>query len=201
MIYNNGSWEEFVNDNNNNAVYTFIGNTSNDPEASEAQVGNYNVYNSGTEEEPNYYKYVPENSYFLAVKKSESNYPRYFREVRTEAKRESGNKAGKWSLYSAVVCPDENALSAGGLEKLIDGNTASAKGFNIELFDFEGLSDVKETTAVEKIVNEAKANNVPVQYMNVVFSINGQIISKDSKDLQNLPKGVYIVNGKKYFVK
>ena len=201
MILKNGSWEEFTDGNGNNAVYTFIGNTSNDPTASVAQVGDYTLYNAGTEEEPNYYKYVPENAYFLAVKKSESNYPRYFREVRTEAKREAGNKAGKWSLYSAVVYPDDNALSSGGLEKLLDGNTASAKGFNIEMFDFEGLSDVSEATAVEKIVNEAKANNVPVQYMNVVFSINGQVVSKDSKDLQNLPKGVYIVNGKKYFVK
>ena len=201
MILNNGSWEEFTDGNGNNAVYTFIGNTSNDPTASAAQVGDYTLYNAGTEEEPNYYKYVPENAYFLAVKKSENIYPRYFREVRTEAKREAGNKAGKWSLYSAVVYPDDNALSSGGLEKLLDGNTASAKGFNIEMFDFEGLSDVSEATAVEKIVNEAKANNVPVQYMNVVFSINGQVVSKDSKDLQNLPKGVYIVNGKKYFVK
>ena len=205
MILNNdnGSWEEFTDGNGNNAVYTFIGNTSNDPTASAAQVGDYTLYNAGTEEEPNYYKYVPENAYFLAVKKSESNYPRYFREVRTEAKREAGNKAGKWSLYSAVVYPDDNSLSSGGLEKLIDGDTAGAKGFNIEMFDFNGLADVSasETTEIEKIVNEAKANNVPVQYMNVVFSINGQVISKDSKDLQNLPKGVYIVNGKKYFVK
>lgn len=203
MILNNGSWAEFTDGNGNNAVYTFIGNTSNDPTASAAQVGDYTLYNAGTEEEPNYYKYVPENAYFLAVKKSESNYPRYFREVRTEAKREAGNKAGKWSLYSAVVYPDDNSLSSGGLEKLIDGDTAGAKGFNIEMFDFNGLADVSasETTEIEKIVNEAKANNVPVQYMNVVFSINGQVISKDSKDLQNLPKGVYIVNGKKYFVK
>lgn len=204
MILNdNGSWEEFTDGNGNNAVYTFIGNTSNDPTASAAQVGDYTLYNAGTEEEPNYYKYVPENAYFLAVKKSESKYPRYFREVRTEAKREAGNKAGKWSLYSAVVYPDDNSLSSGGLEKLIDGDTAGAKGFNIEMFDFNGLADVSasETTEIEKIVNEAKANNVPVQYMNVVFSINGQVISKDSKDLQNLPKGVYIVNGKKYFVK
>ena len=166
-------------------------------------VGNYTIYNSGTEEEPNYYKYVPENAYFLAVKKKESDYPRYFREVRSEEKRENGNKAGKWSLYSAVVYPDGNALATGGLEKLIDGAAAGAKGFDIDMFDFKGMADVNttETTEIEKIVDEAKANNVPVQYMNVVFSINGQVISKDSKDLQNLPKGVYIVNGKKYFVK
>ena len=107
------------------------------------------------------------------------------------------------SRMERVVYPDDNSLSSGGLEKLIDGDTAGAKGFNIEMFDFNGLADVSasETTEIEKIVNEAKANNVPVQYMNVVFSINGQVISKDSKDLQNLPKGVYIVNGKKVYKK
>lgn len=203
MIEENGEWVPFTDNNGQNDVYTFIGNISNDPELSPTLVGNYTIYNSGTEEEPNYYKYVPENAYFLAVKKKESDYPRYFREVRSEEKRENGNKAGKWSLYSAVVYPDGNALATGGLEKLIDGAAAGAKGFDIDMFDFKGMADVNttETTEIEKIVDEAKANNVPVQYMNVVFSINGQVISKDSKDLQNLPKGVYIVNGKKYFVK
>ena len=203
MIEEGGEWVPFTDNNDQNDVYTFIGNISNDPVLSPTLVGDYTIYNSGTEEEPNYYKYVPENAYFLAVKKSESNYPRYFREVRSEEKRENGNKAGKWSLYSAVVYPDGNALATGGLEKLIDGATAGAKGFDIDMFDFKGMADVNttETTEIEKIVDEAKANNVPVRYMNVVFSINGQVISKDSKDLQNLPKGVYIVNGKKYFVK
>ena len=139
------------------------------------------------------------------MKKSLSNYSRYFREVRTEAKREAGNKAGKWSLYSAIVYPDDNALASGGLEELIDGTVAGAKGYDVDLFAFGDLADVisdpVDVTEIEKIVEEAKRNDVPVQYMNVIFSINGQVISRDSKDLENLPKGVYIVNGKKYFVK
>ena len=204
MIEKSGSWVEFTDKNGHNATYTFIGNTSNDPGESETQVGSdYTLYNSGTDEAPDYYKYVPQNAYFLAVKKSLSNYPRYFREVRTEAKRESGNKAGKWSLYSAVVYPDASSLGHGGLESMIDGEAAGAKGIDFAMFDFGNLADVEpsETTTVEKIVEDAKKSNVPVQYMNVVFNINGQIVRGDTKDMENLPKGVYIVNGKKYFVK
>ena len=205
MIEENGEWVPFEDNNGKENVYTFIGNISNDPILSNTLVGDYTVYNDGSTEEPNYYKYVPENAYFLAVKKSLSNYSRYFREVRTEAKREAGNKAGKWSLYSAIVYPDDNALASGGLEELIDGTVAGAKGYDVDLFAFGDLADVisdpVDVTEIEKIVEEAKRNDVPVQYMNVIFSINGQVISRDSKDLENLPKGVYIVNGKKYFVK
>ena len=34
-----------------------------------------------------------------------------------------------------------------------------------------------------------------------VYGVNGQIIRKNSTSLEGLPKGIYIVNGKKYVVK
>ena len=60
--------------------------------------------------------------------------------------------------------------------------------------DVEGLWD---TTDIEDMLLEqgivgGKTN---------VYNLNGQIIRANTDDLSNLPKGVYIVNGKKYFVK
>ena len=55
--------------------------------------------------------------------------------------------------------------------------------------------------AVQIGFQEAKEKNLPVEYMDVIFNIKGQEVKRGSTDLQNLPTGVYIVNGKKYFVK
>ena len=34
-----------------------------------------------------------------------------------------------------------------------------------------------------------------------VFNLNGQMVKSNSTSLENLPKGIYIVNGKKYVVR
>ncbi len=36
---------------------------------------------------------------------------------------------------------------------------------------------------------------------NNVYSINGQLVRRNADTLDNLPKGIYIVNGKKHIVK
>lgn len=65
------------------------------------------------------------------------------------------------------------------------------------------ISDIQsfriEKTMVSAIMDvnadQAKPKN------NNVYSINGQIVKHDSSSLSDLPKGIYIVNGKKYIVK
>ena len=59
----------------------------------------------------------------------------------------------------------------------------------------------EDATAIEQIVEEAKANDVPVQFMNIVYDFNGNIVKKGDTSLENLPGGMYIINGKKYLVK
>jgi hypothetical protein len=34
-----------------------------------------------------------------------------------------------------------------------------------------------------------------------VFNLNGQIVKSNSTSLENLPKGIYIIDGKKYMVR
>ena len=40
-----------------------------------------------------------------------------------------------------------------------------------------------------------------MKYVDIVVSINGQVVRRGSTSLEGLPRGMYIINGKKYFVK
>jgi len=127
-------------------------------------------------------------------------YPKYYR-------KSSGGK-GKWSQYSAIIVPDGTAKA--NVESLYLNKVTSptgtglAKGAFVEL----GEWDFNETVIIEEnkistIIDEAleKDPSTPIIRMNVVYNIKGQVVSNDSGSLEGLPKGIYIVNGKKYLVK
>lgn len=54
-----------------------------------------------------------------------------------------------------------------------------------------------EATSIENILFNAGILGAKTD----VYSINGQMVRKNTNDLRSLPKGAYIVNGKKYIVK
>lgn len=138
---------------------------------------------------------IPTNAYFLGRKAGE--YPKYYREISTKTKRYTG----LWTQYSAIIIPNDAAVA--GLEAELDGKTAQAKGFNMafdEDYFVYNNSPQGIATLVEKIEKEeGKAPNV--EYMDIVVSIDGKIVSRDKTTFEGLPKGVYIINGKKYYVK
>ena len=49
-------------------------------------------------------------------------------------------------------------------------------------------------------IREIDVQSVP-HVDNNVYSINGQLVRRNADTLDNLPKGIYIVNGKKHIVK
>lgn len=117
-------------------------------------------------------------------------YPKYYRKKQTDGY--------KWSKYSAIIQPDANAIA--NIEAFLDYQQASANGFDVALGEWEEVS----TTAIEEIIAEAEQRNEPVQkiHLNVVYNIKGQVVRNDGNiSLEGLPKGLYIVNGKKYMVK
>ena len=64
------------------------------------------------------------------------------------------------------------------------------------VFSVDGVVDGGETNAIEGVVTGSKANAD-----NKVYNMNGQVVRNNSASLEGLPKGVYIVNNKKYIVK
>ena len=142
---------------------------------------------------------IPYRAYFLAVPKKANGtgymkYPKYFREQSQDATRTTG----LWKQYTAVIIPDAAAIAweKEYLEEKEPDNTTLANSFNMAFGEFEYVS----TNEIEEILQEAKENNYEVKRMNVIVNINGQVV-REGLDMTGLPRGIYIVNGKKYLVR
>lgn len=60
---------------------------------------------------------------------------------------------------------------------------------------FAGIDDMEgETTSIEDLLFDDGIMTRPAD----VFNVNGQKVRSKAENLYGLPKGVYIVNGKKY---
>ena len=138
---------------------------------------------------------IPTNAYFLSRKATEY-YTHFFREIAPMTGREAGH--GLWTRYSAVLVP--NAAAIEGIEAGVDPVQASGSKAVEMLFD-EAYSQYYDATAIEEIVEEAREKGQKVEFLNVVVSIDGKVVRRGDTSLQGLPSGLYIVNGKKYFVK
>lgn len=114
-------------------------------------------------------------------------YSYFFSKTKKLFRFQTGNK-GKWNPYTSVI---EAPLGADDNEIFFDGNTTNAKLAT-------GLDEIEdETTGVEKITIEAAGD---VIYTNDnVYNLNGQLVSKNGT--HGLPKGIYVVSGKKVMIK
>lgn len=102
--------------------------------------------------------------------------------------QQDGNGAMKLYRYEANNTYGIRGFS-GWFHKI--ANNASVKEFSIGLF-----SD-NDTTPIEMIKNEELNGGMAGN----VYSMSGVLMKANATDLDNLPKGIYIVNGKKYIVK
>ena len=71
--------------------------------------------------------------------------------------------------------------------------TTPIKSMSLDL-DYDGV-DENVTTGIDDII----ADLTDPQTTGMVYNLGGQLVSRNG--LQSLPKGIYIMNGKKYFVK
>ena len=130
--------------------------------------------------------------YYLGLASGET-YPKYYR------KSTKGN--GKWSAYTAVIVPDDNAYK--GIEQLREYKEAiPATGAKAATITF-GEWTIVTTTDIKEILADAEQKGEKVQKarLDVVYNINGQIVREGVPSVEGLPTGMYIVNGKKYMVK
>ena len=166
--------------------YTFIGNI-NDAKDTDVE-GREGAQDMPTENGP---------VYFLGLK--DGNYPQFF-------KKPKGKGKGKWSQYSAIIVPDADAIAnVEGLDGMSvgSGSGSGAKGFDVVFGEWEIVDEDQMATVIDNAVAEGKEKNEPakIQHMNVVYNIKGQVVRSNSTSVEGLPKGLYIVNGKKYMVK
>ena len=72
-----------------------------------------------------------------------------------------------------------------------DTSSSKASEFSISLFDDSCITPI-ETVKVDDLNRDTSGK---------VYSISGVLMKNNAADLNNLPKGIYVVNGKKYVVK
>jgi hypothetical protein len=166
-------------------------------------VTNYNTWKTAMGDK-GYNVVIPQYAYFLGTPAG-AIYPKYFRQRSDKQDRSTG----LWTQYSAIILPNATALA--GLETDLGGVTSSsgtgstpgAKSHDIAFDeDYFFINDTPQgiATLIEKIEKE-EGKAPEVEYMDIVVSIDGKIVSRDKTTFEGLPKGVYIINGKKYYVK
>lgn len=72
-----------------------------------------------------------------------------------------------------------------------ENNKSKASELSLSLFD-DGSTTPIETVKVDDLNRDTSGK---------VYSISGVLMKNNAADLNNLPKGIYVVNGKKYVVK
>lgn len=170
--------------------YYFIGNINDEVKTVDETSGEETSNDHGVQD-------MPLPCYFLGVPEGQY-YPKYYKKTK--------GGVGKWSQYSAIIVPDDDAKAnvegLNGMTVTSSSGTGLAKGANIEIgaWDFNEMEIVDD---ISPIIDEAleKDKSAQIVHMNVVYNINGQIVRPDSGSLEGLPKGIYIVNGKKYMIK
>ena len=77
--------------------------------------------------------------------------------------------------------------------------TAQAKLFSVAYFDL--LSDNSDIPSkIEGVMMDSNGELVDIKAGDAVYNLSGQVVTTDAASLYSLPKGIYIVNGKKYVV-
>ncbi len=183
-------------------AYHQPGNTYFKDESYYTFIGNVDDYEDGVTPRKMMTSADSPYAYFLAVDLTngkdpsdpKSIYPKYYR------KSNANESQPSWSQYSAIIRPDANAIES--IEKFIEINSNGGSSSGVNGFDVQfGEWEVVTPDAIEEIIFEAEKNNQPVKRINVnaVFNIKGQVV-REGTSVEGLPRGLYIVNGKKYMV-
>ena len=149
-----------------------------------------------------YYTYdMPQYSYYLSHSKSKNKNAWFYLE---------GSKAKSWNMYSAIVAANGKVTQTiptsdqakGGMNPTVnfdgvnDDFPSKAKQY-IMSFETEtptGISMIQQDKPIVYVDGHAYLTNPNVR----IYKIDGQYVGHS---LENLPEGIYIINGKKYLIK
>ena len=101
------------------------------------------------------------------------------------------SKNGTMKLYPYTAGQKYGIRGFSGWFHKIDNSPSKASELSISLFDDSCITAI-ETVKVDDLNRDTSGK---------VYSISGVLVKNNAADLNNLPKGIYVVNGKKYVVK
>lgn len=104
------------------------------------------------------------------------------------------NLVGKYIIYNGKIYHVTQPYGLNGMKGYFAFTEPTPAKISISV---DGVTvDESETTGIDQLFSD----NATAKQGKNVYNLNGQRVSADGS-LSNLPKGVYIVNGKKYIVK
>lgn len=101
------------------------------------------------------------------------------------------SKNGTMKLYPYTAGQRYGIRGFSGWFHKINNSTTNAHELSLSLFDDSSITPIE--TVKEDDLNRDTSGKV--------YSISGVLMKNNAADLNNLPKGIYVVNGKKYVVK
>lgn len=102
------------------------------------------------------------------------------------------SKDGKMKLYPYTAGKTYGIRGfSGWFHHKTNNNNSKASELSLSLFDDSSTTPI-ETVKVDDLNRDTSGK---------VYSISGVLMKNNAADLNNLPKGIYVVNGKKYVVK
>ena len=101
------------------------------------------------------------------------------------------SKNGTMKLYPYTADKSYGIRGFSGWFHKINNSTTNAHELSLSLFDDSSTTPI-ETVKVDDLNRDTSGK---------VYSISGVLVKNNAADLNNLPKGIYVVNGKKYVVK
>ena len=101
------------------------------------------------------------------------------------------SKDGKMKLYPYTNGQKYGIRGFSGWFHKTENNKSKASELSLSLFD-DGSTTPIETVKVDDLNRDTSGK---------VYSISGVLMKNNAADLNNLPKGIYVVNGRKYVVK
>lgn len=101
------------------------------------------------------------------------------------------SKDGKMKLYPYKDNQTYGIRGFSGWFHKIENSPSKASELSLGLFDDNSTTPI-ETVKVDDLNRDTSGK---------VYSISGVLVKNNAADLNNLPKGIYVVNGKKYVVK
>lgn len=101
------------------------------------------------------------------------------------------SKDGKMKLYPYTADKTYGIRGFSGWFHKKDKSSSNAHELSLSLFDDSSTTPI-ETVKVDDLNRDTSGK---------VYSISGVLMENNAADLNNLPKGIYVVNGKKYVVR
>jgi hypothetical protein len=134
---------------------------------------------------------IPQYAYFLGCKNGKVTF------IKKLAACNQNSEKSRWNPFTAIIMT--------GAE--FDGETSfwtcANDGVTESSMVITALSKINDDnqeviTGISEVQNEEKAQSADDK---IIRNINGQVIRRGTISLEGLPKGLYIVNGKKYMVR